>query len=350
MKVSIVWVVMVALAWGCDDSTTSTSGGLGGGGTGASSGGGGTGQPQGGTGQAGAGGGVAGAGNSGGSAGGGSAEVQIACQAYAEAWCGKQAACLPVEHIQQYGDAATCTARQQALCTTAQGLTGTLVKAEGINACASVYKGLSCFDILGRRIPLVCQPVGTLFAEVVCAHSWQCGTGYCARDAGIFCGRCQKRSAIEEPCKVDEDCENSMVCTDGKCATERGENQSCASSQCLPGLACTGPLSVTKTCQPEPLLGEPCDPSGAAAPATCDPGAAAYCDAQKETCVAYKKVDEGGGCSATAQGLVCAGGFCDGSKCKRLKGDGEACENSIECSAPGVCSLGVCGVVAGACK
>src|SRR5581483_3774827 len=159
-------------------------------------------------------------------------------------------------------------------------------------ACAGAISGESCDDYLTGNSPPVCRPAGTLPAGAACGSAGQCQSGFCYF-TGTSCGTCTARAREGESC-VSTACDYGLACTGSagsqKCARFGALGAACGNTGdpfCIPTLSCQANKCAT------PLkLGDTCNPAS--------PGCANllghYCDTATKKCVAYATARAGEAC------------------------------------------------------
>jgi hypothetical protein len=263
-----------------------------------------------------------------------------ACQAYAQAFCGRLESCTPFLLQAAYGDAATCAQRIGKGCLPALTANGSQVTPTLMVGCAAAIENQTCDEALDNQQPSACDVPGILPMWAPCGVSSQCLTGYCNMTSGL-CGSCTPRVGATARCIVDADCAASLVCHVGTCVGPGIPGAPCGpTSPCMRTLACI----AGKCAQPIPI-GGPCS-----APTDCDGTHGGYCNPQTKTCAQTELAANGYPCGLVATdggtiAVACTGGESCGrvnlkgqGTCHATAADGAPCGPDIACLAPAVCS------------
>ena len=131
-----------------------------------------------------------------GSSGSSSASVAAACQTVAEARCAQQSSCSLPEGmmgvgynlLSNYGDLATCVARQVTACTNGLDAPQTGNSPTKVTMCAANLLSQSCTDFFDNTPPADCAPTGSRQNGAACTFSGQCTSGYCQGTKAATCG------------------------------------------------------------------------------------------------------------------------------------------------------------------
>ena len=269
------------------------------------------------------------------------------CSRYAEATCGRVAACSPFFLRVGYGDIAACVARTASACKGVLGLDGTRVTADGLTACASAYAGLSCDAIYDAALPAACDGLaGSRAVGQPCATALQCASGACSDSSDEPCGVCLEVVGSGAACDDARRCGPGLYCSAGACADLVGRGGACGpGARCNPALACIGgvcasPLGESDACDPDEV--------------GCDLNQGLFCSSADRRCVRATIAGPSEACGdlpGSASFVYCAvGTYChvtQGARgtCEPRVPDGAACAtgpSAAECALPARCVDGVC--------
>jgi hypothetical protein len=285
-------------------------------------------------------------GEAGASEGGGAADAgnaDRACADYVAAFCGRYKACSNYWFLRQYGDDATCQARNLIGCAGQFAARGTTWTPAGLEACVAAIPTASCQElIMLNRLPAACTPApGTLAMGESCAVDAQCQGQVCLFGGFGSCGTCQTVSPVNSICVDSSECAAGTVCagssSPGSCTTYAAEGGSCNGVPCAPWLLCQNgvcgkPEGVGGTCSSDPNALDPCDNFGGI-----------LCDSTMMKCVAPVPDPTNQSC---AGGSICSASYScatDGSCIPPIKeGDDCAVLSGPSCLAPSRCDNGIC--------
>lgn len=274
-----------------------------------------------------------------------------ACADWSAAWCKGVGECAPYTLASNYGTAATCQKRQQAVCLARLGAADSGQTVARVTTCASAMASAQSCEWVGAIDALAaCRPAAGKRANAqACGDHSQCASTLCRGSDTATCGTCGTRAALSAPCSTTSDCEPGLVCaatsTIKVCVARVGVGDKCDSSHvCLAPAVCSAGV-----CAPPASPGAACDPSLK----NCNGGAGYYCHDQKAKCAAYAVAAQGEACGyfdgdrvACAYGSTCK--LTGGGKgvCQPIAVDGGSCSASdqVPCLAGAVCDGGVCAV------
>src|SRR4051812_9407778 len=101
-----------------------------------------------------------------------------ACADLAQARCAKRDGCTSgVGITRNYGDMATCLAREKLACTDALAADRTGNSPDLVEKCVAAYPTFSCADFADNRPPADCAPAGAGPDGAACAFNGQCQSG-----------------------------------------------------------------------------------------------------------------------------------------------------------------------------
>lgn len=280
---------------------------------------------------------------SGGSPGGSSSKSD--CTSLATAICDATEQCSPFYLSANYGDMATCVARNVLACQAFTTASGASVKPSDYAACAKGYAQLDCAHLMGALhgtiVPSGCAVPGARANGQPCGVDTQCKSGYC-QHTSVTCGTCEDLRASGAPCTQVADCQAGLTCSSAHitCAEPGKVGDACTlSTDCAIGLACAANKCVK--------------PGEAGAPCTlledCDVDQGMICGLQ-HTCMATQLAKIGAACGIVNNALVaCEGaGFCDipqgktTGTCRAPPKDGGACGPTKLCMLPAMCVSNTC--------
>ena len=276
-----------------------------------------------------------------------------ACADWSTAWCKGVGECAQYTLASQYGTAATCQLRQQAVCLARLAAADSGQTAAQVSACASAMAGAQGCEWVGAIDTLMaCRPAAGKRANAqACGDHSQCASGLCRGADTALCGTCANRAALAAPCSSTSDCQPGLACAATSsikvCVARVAIGDLCDSSHvCLAPAVCSAGV-----CAPPASPGAACDPGLK----NCNGGAGYYCHDQKALCTAFGVAAQGAACGyfdgdrvSCAYGSTCK--LTGGGKgvCQPIAVDGGSCSVSdqVPCLAGAVCSGGVCGVAA----
>lgn len=276
---------------------------------------------------------------------------KAACAELATRLCANQQTCTPGTLPIQFGDVATCQARQAARCLQRLAAPDTSRTAAAVSACAAALTSVDCelqafFD--GAE---ACRPApGPREDGSACADDGQCKSAYCQlKDANATCGTCALRAKAFEQCTQHADCDYGHLCIATKsvkrCTKAVGQGAACdADRVCATPFFCIG-----GTCQAAAKEGAACD----TALKNCDAGLGHRCNPETAKCEAQTIADPFQKCGYfSGKYVLCGyGGRCaltgnGQGLCEVVPDDGEACSTGDQtpCRALATCSAGKCGI------
>jgi hypothetical protein len=289
-----------------------------------------------------------GAGPSGGGGVGSPAEspdVVQACGGYAGALCGRLEACSPSELQINYGDRATCAARQALGCREAAAATGSMVTAAMLGACTTQLGTAAC-DAFFYGTVAACAFKGVRDDGYGCASDWQCRSGLCRRVLDQNCGACAPPLPEGGTCADESDCAANLECSDSAvCKSPSGAGMPCSEAQpCRVGTYCQNGSCAEQVAQ----AGAACQEASA-----CSGQKGLFCNTGARMCAAFKVARSGEACGAEAGGAICgASSECrprdDRFVCSMVARDGETCgTEGASCLLPAACIAGTCRIPRG---
>lgn len=309
-----------------------------------------------------------GTGGSGGGSGGGTTTgtgttPEAACDDFSSAVCAKLDACLPLLLAIQFGDVATCSARDALACANYFDLPGVSATPAEFSACAAAYAAVSCDDLLNGKIPAACEAIqhGTTAEGQPCAENLECASASCHKaEVGDSCGVCAHVGAVGDACDPDlgGDCAGSAYCapTAKKCAAlTAGKGDACNDDvHCLSPYYCAS----SGVCAEHVGEGQPCDPMQN----DCDAFTGLFCSSAN-LCKKIKLAGPGEACGFDAASGDITGckaqGNCNTDMtgkgvCAAPTADGAACTaDPMEpdpCTAPARCVGDVCSLATPTCQ
>jgi hypothetical protein len=338
-----------------------------------------------------------------GSSGSGSS-IATACADVAQARCNETSECslddgdtgTGFSLLANYGDKATCVARQTLNCTNALNAPDNGNNPTQVGKCVAALQGILCAAVFDNQPPAACTPTGPRASGSPCTFNGQCMTGYCNGTKTSVCGTCGAAPAAGDDCS-DSTCANGARCVAAttECQVALSSGGVCDSGHpCDRGLSCMGQNDKTMTtgiCQTASTeVGAAC--GGTTLPG-CDSTQGLYCGGPNgaKTClrVIYPGYNgtvgtdagatpndaaapDGGVASPTPAGTLC-GLFADGARsgcvagecytatgvatgsdfgaCKPFAADNGPCDTSVGpgCMFPARCVVSVDGGTAGTC-
>ncbi|MFO0592144.1 MAG: hypothetical protein U0441_31665 [Polyangiaceae bacterium] len=261
--------------------------------------------------------------------------MEGAAKSYNAALCEKEFQCYPFSALQGFGDRATCESVSGPWIQAMFALPDIDFDENQVQGCANAIRSMTCDEYRGRKMPLVCQLVGTRADQTECTLGVQCQSGYCDHN-GYSCGVCVPLKVPGADCTDPSvPCENGthcgvghkcvvvpqnegdacsylcggdLACNYGKCVAMLGEGAACGSDSvcnyyddlaCFPYLnRCVRVRFVN--------LGAPCSEMFTQCIGT------TYCESTEDRCVARPKVGEA--CSPSE--VPCVGDIdCVDGKC-----------------------------------
>lgn len=257
---------------------------------------------------------------------------------WATAICARDQACYPTYYVYQWGDTATCIARNKlwikAYLAAYADVTATDASLGG---CATQVSAQSCLDYANGKSLAMCTLPGKRTTGQRCDTGDQCTTLRCANNT-TMCGTCSAKLALGGACVADAECTEPLVCgSAGTCVAAKASGASCAADtqSCARSLRCRGGIcSAPITTAGTACVGED----------DCDIGRGVLCDTVSSfKCVAW--TSSATTCTSTATLLTfCSkAGICDTdtSTCLAAAAEGKACDEDLgpACLYPAVCSV-----------
>jgi hypothetical protein len=288
-----------------------------------------------------------------------------ACGDLAAARCNQMTACSTANArlVRDFGDAATCLAREKLACLNAVAAPSTANSPAGAEACSVAITGQPCTDFLDALTPQACVYFGTRAAGAPCAFAGQCQSNYCQIQKGTACGTCQMQPPVGTSCANLVGCGRNLFCDPVvmTCEAFAVSGAPCdRAAPCGAGLSCVGAtMTAMGTCQPAAeSVGAPCMPTQRTAPG-CDIAKGLTCS-MAMTCAAIAFGGDGASCGVQTDGsfVQCAGGgacYPLGARtgtCRAPAVDGAACDfmNGPPCLAPARCITAGGGATSGTCQ
>lgn len=283
------------------------------------------------------------------------AAAAAACRELARVICARERECRAALFDRIYGDDATCVehAAARAECTTVYLAEGTSLRPEQTVACTNAMLAASCERFLeertGRQPLEACRiKPGALADGATCWSPYQCASTRCRSESSRTdgCGRCAALLPDGAPCRADDECGRTSVCSRKSVCTRLARlGEPCADDQpCVATLACL---------------------EGVCAPRLAN--LAARCDPKVQACALERACNlRVGGCTPRDLGKV--GGLCGwntkdgqwvdcpyGSSCQLADAGssgtcrpwvaaGGACNSyaGLHCAPPNACLGGIC--------
>lgn len=168
--------------------------------------------------------------------------VKQGCEVRADRLCQRLQECSEFFMRLVFGKADVCRTRLATDCMAQANAPDVSVTQYSLVRCAQEISTQSCADIIDRREPDACNPMGLRREGKNCGGHLQCATGYCAL-AGETCGSCQAKRGVGEACANDAACVAGLHCGQkGKCVRRSGLGESCSgeNQECGTLLACLG--------------------------------------------------------------------------------------------------------------
>jgi len=181
--------------------------------------------------------------------------VKQACEMRADRQCTRLQECSDFFLRMVFGKSDNCRARVSAECMAEAAAADVSITAFTLVRCAQETKDQTCADLMDRRDPEACQPLGLRREGKGCASDLQCLTGFCSLESKS-CGTCKPKRGLAESCVEDSGCTSGLHCgLKGKCVRKGlagdpcgAENQECGTLlSCLQG-KCAAPLSAGAAC------------------------------------------------------------------------------------------------------
>jgi hypothetical protein len=229
-----------------------------------------------------------------------------------------------------FGKAEACRSRLSADCVAHASAPDIGVTPYSLVRCAQEISSQTCADIIDRKEPDACNPMGLRREGSGCGSHFQCATGFCKLDNGS-CGRCEVQGGAGEMCESNAACVAGLLCGQkGKCVRRSvlGEACSGANQECSTFLACAGGKCVAP-------VGGPCTNPKECMSNDGEPGVicregdslTSYCSGGQDNCV------------KDSSGIYrCVEPALDGQPCGD-QGNGRSCVMPAVCVA-GMCRLG----------
>jgi hypothetical protein len=264
-----------------------------------------------------------------GSSGSSGPSAAQACADVAGKRCTQRSACsLPpgttgsgFSLLENYGDLATCLARETLNCSNGLMAPGTGNSPTKVEACAGEFNDYTCQAYFDNQPPSDCAVTGSRADGAACTFNGQCTSGYCLGTKTSVCGTCAEPPAVGADCSASA-CGAGQRCLAAtqQCVPVVALNGSCdATHLCDRGLSCFGADATTNTpgsCQTAGTqVGQAC---GGTIPG-CDPTLGLYCGGATgaKTCqlVVYGGAGPDGGASGADAGTASGGATPTGTPC-----------------------------------
>ena len=189
--------------------------------------------------------------------GGPSVGIAAACNDVAQARCNQGSECSLADGetgtgfniLENYGDSATCVARQTLNCTNALNAPQNGNTPTEVEMCVAAFATYSCMEFFDNQPPAACAPTGPRAAGAPCTFNGQCATGYCNGTKTSVCGTCGAPPAVGADCS-DSTCANGDRCIAATtlCQAPLSSNGACSADlPCDRGLSCVGDNAKTMT-------------------------------------------------------------------------------------------------------
>ena len=277
-----------------------------------------------------------------------------ACADVATTTCAKALSCLGSFVLDTlFGGMTSCVASQKQGCLTGQGLKGTALTPQAVEACATTLGTATCDALLATHNPTeICAlPAGTLVMGSACAESTQCASLFCPIKEG-YCGTCQPPSTVGSacPCSPGFQCDymtmkcqarpTSLGASGAPC--EENTKPCSYSLRCFNGV-CTAPLAENVACDPEHKT-----------TTHCNTWVGLRCDSGTMKCQKIPIAQLGDNCGEVGAQTIafCANGsyckqesFGSAGKCTTRAKVGEACNSGNACELALMCRQNKCQVV-----
>jgi hypothetical protein len=274
--------------------------------------------------------------------------IDTACATWAANECALMDKCTPFDLLRNYGDIATCAARNVLLCKAKAAAPGIGANfAADIQNCSTVSP--SCNDFIDGLRDASCTPAGTLAKDAPCLISEQCGAGLgCARIDGP-CGSCLPIGKAGDPCSAvgadNKFCGPGTFChfKGTSCVAFPAEGEPCIpygpTAICANHDYCSSDGTTTK-CVAMLKEGASCDPSASPSLVGCDTATGLSCSSATSKCAKTATAKAGEPCDVTITcvgGATCYTGIAD---CKPATNDGDDCSGatSSTCLLPATCN------------
>ena len=187
--------------------------------------------------------------------------IKQGCDMRADRHCLRLQECSEFFMRLVFGKADTCRTRLAAECMAQANAPDVSVTQYSLVRCAQEISGQTCAEIIDRREPEACNPMGLRREGKGCASHLQCDSGYC-EPSNDACGRCKAKRGSGESCQDDAACLAGLHCNQkGKCVRQGGlgeacggENQECGTllaclgGKCAPPIVAGGMCSTTDQC------------------------------------------------------------------------------------------------------
>ncbi len=324
-----------------------------------------------------------------------SVSVTQACADLAMARCNLRSLCslpdgftgLGANLLENYGDMATCLAREALACQNGLSAPDTGNNPAAVESCVAKFSSFSCMDFFDNLPPMDCTPLGPRADGAGCTFNAQCQSGYCNGTKDAVCGTCGSPPAEGDDCS-DSACMRGDRClgATSTCAAVVSSNGACDETRpCDRGLSCVGSNAKTMTAGTCQTAGTRTGVACGGSMPGCDGTRSLYCRGPggAKTCepVGFggTVTDSDGGLTASDGGAMgaspagspcgqlpdgtrvgCVAGGCytdtgpasstDMGACKPFAGDGDACDTTVGpgCMAPARC-VTAAGSTAGTC-
>lgn len=219
------------------------------------------------------------------------------------------------------------------------------VKFDGAKAaeCLQSFLNRPC-ETTDMKEPEACRLafVGSQVVGTPCSDDVYCASGKCAKpqNKSACGGTCADRKKSGDPCETSDDCEGTLLCAAGFCATQAAplaaKGESCAKVTCAAGLYCSGGFDGS-VCKDLSTEGQPCDfGPQCAGDLSCvsndGPNVCTKSGKEGDSCTSPSMADTGkDGC---AKGLICGTEVTvkgPAMKCQPVRKLGEACVSDFQC-------------------
>ncbi len=312
-----------------------------------------------------------------------------ACTVLAQAQCSRRQVCADtvasqggtatypdgVYVLKNYGDMATCLARQKLACMNSVSAPGTGTSPGQLEKCAAEFATWSCVDLFdnGANPPPDCALPGKLPNGAVCAFAGQCASRFCSGTKNAACGTCADQPIDGTSCATSG-------CAPGQsCKTESSGDMLCRDRLALGDVTCTSDTvcdafsSCVGASASDPTKTGVCTASSTSVEAACggtnpgcvgDLGLACLGAAGAKTCETIAYVHAPAACATLpdASRADCVAGDCftpsapatttdTNATCLAKVQEGAACDSQVGplCLAPARCVLSASGTTTGTC-